>query len=636
MVVSTSWLRAGAAALLTAGLLGLGLGCKGKSTSNPATSRIITGSVTYVRTPLHVGADGVPTGLETDPALNTKLPARGVTVRVFQARPQVDAAGNTASAWLIAGSATTDQNGNYTVNGLSDGYLTFVELYSIAASGTNTLRLVGEPSGITSSVGQPGRLLYAMRKGLDGTSSTVTKSPIPGTAMTGDATVNFDVGLSDTWLLAPFNWNVPPTATFPQLAAKDLVAAGSRVLAILDSVFTFGAAYGDATPGNLDLHYYPGVRHARGSFVEYDTTLFPQAYDGSILHYFGSVGGAAVVNGLAYQDEAFDEGVLFRMYARNYLFGQHMSLLLPPSERVPSLAPTLAVVEGFADAMANNMLHSPYLPNTASNTPYNPPYDVRVLPALTTAQGNPFSPKTIAALAWEMTLKANLIASPGVPADWKAKIAPENLRRLFKLITPTPVSPLNTSVTYISDIASLYVQLGRMQEAQVATDPINLAAYFSDVTLAPIMDTFKLPWPGILALPSYTTAWGADVDSTVKALPSVTLSMAEAALVRGVYPNVSKGEVAYATFYLTKDRAWTLSLAPEPLPAGVQVEVTVDSGVNGVYRFGGTNPKSYILALRGNYADLTLPVWHYVQIRMISPDAVRPDVTVTVQLNKTN
>jgi hypothetical protein len=637
MLVSTSWLRVGAAALLTVGLLGLGLGCKGKSKTDPATSRIITGSVTYIRTPLHVGADGVPTGLETDLALNAKLPARGVTVRVFQARPQVDASGNTSTAWLIAGSATTDQNGNYTVNSLSDGYPTFVELYSLAASSTNTLRLIGEPAGIDSPVAQPGRALYVMRKGLDGTSSTVSLNPTPGTVLAGDATVNFDVGLSDNWLLAPFNWNVPPTASFPPVAPSAIVPAGSRVLAILDSVFTFGAAYGDATPGNLDLHYYPGVRHPRGSFVEYDTTLYPHAYDGSILHYFGTIGGKAVVNGSSYQDEAFDEGVLFRIYARNYLFGQHMSFLRPPSERVSSLTPTLAVVEGFADAMATNLLHSPYLPNTASATPYNPPYDVRDLTALTPAQINPFSPKTIAALAWEMTLKANLITSPGVPADWKAKIAPENLRRLFKLITPTPVSPLNTTVTYISDVASLYTQLGRMQEGQVATDPINLSAYFSDVTLVPILDLFKLPWPGILALPNYTAAWGADPDSLVKPLPSMTLSMAEAALVRGVYPNISKGEVAYATFYLTKDRAWDLSLATTPaLPADAQVEVTVDAGVNGVYLFGSTHPASYPLALRGNYADLTLPVWHYLQIRIVSPAVIQPDLAVTLQLKKTN
>ena len=623
MLVSNSWLRVGAAAFLMAGLLGLGLGCKGKSTGGTSpTNRTVSGAVTYVRKPLLVGADGVPTGFEVGDTQDVTVAARGVQVRVFQSRAEVATDGTTSNAWLLAGSGVTD------VAGIQDAYLTFVELGSVAAGSSTSVRLVGDPDGIGSQLPEPSRPLYFMRKGVDGSTSTV--SSVPGTLIGADCVVNFAVGLTDPWLLAPGNWNSPDTGPFPY---PPTVAAGSRVLAILDSIYYFTNVYGDPTPGSLDLHYYPGRTDPRGSFVEYDTTRYPKAFNGIGLVHFGSLAGG----GGSDPDDAFNAGVLFPILARNNLYGQNKSLLLPTASRGTNLTPPVSVVDGLADVMAANLMQSPFLADPSLPTRF-PARDIRDLSKIAPVSRPECSVPTIAALGWELTLKANLIASPGLPTDW-AKISPVNLQRLFVLIAPTTSVSNGNGITTapVTDVSSLFAQLGRLQEGQASSDALNLQTYFPDTYLAPLLTQFNLVWPTISALPNYTKDWGLDPDSLVKALDPFTLSMAGAARVQGVFPNCSFDEVRYFMLQLTLDRAYLLSVSTVPaLPAGATLEVSVDAGANGTYIYGGDKPSSNRVALRGNYGDISLPVYHYVQVRIISKDAVQPDLQVTLNLNKTN
>ncbi len=179
MAVSSSWLRACAAAVLAVGLLGLGSGCKSKSNGGTAADlRKIEGTITYDRIPLHIGSDGKPTGLDTDASKVTNLPARGVQVRLFQARDQVAIDGSTATAWLQVGTAVTDVNGHYTLNSISPGYLTFLEVVSMTTGTGSSVKIVADPAGIDSTVPEPSRLIYSLRKGIDG--STSTTNPTPG------------------------------------------------------------------------------------------------------------------------------------------------------------------------------------------------------------------------------------------------------------------------------------------------------------------------------------------------------------------------------------------------------------------------------------------------------------------------
>src|SRR5690348_3279839 len=117
-----SWIAAPAAAL---GLL-LALGCKGgggDSSSSVAPTGTIQGNITYTRIPLIKDVNGVPTGLETNPANYLTLPARGVIARAFQHDTS-----NGADRWVLRQTASTDSNGNYSMTVPSgDGYVVQVE-----------------------------------------------------------------------------------------------------------------------------------------------------------------------------------------------------------------------------------------------------------------------------------------------------------------------------------------------------------------------------------------------------------------------------------------------------------------------------------------------------------------------------
>ena len=654
MAVPTSWLRACAAMLLSTGLLGLGLGCKGKSTDAGLN---ISGTVTYTRVPLQVGNDGVPTGLATDPSLYVTLPARGVQVRVFQAEAEVDPYGNPYTSWMLSSTTSTDINGAYSMSGFATGQPTFVELDSIAP-GSNPVRIVGDPAGIASTVPEASRVIYTQRIGVNDTQPSLAAAP--GEIMGGDATVNFNVGPGDTWALMPLNWNNPNIGPFPTPVAS---SAGSAVLAILDSYYSFTYVYGFQSPGPMDLHYFPGLSNPRGSFVEYDTARYPLAYDGSKLHYFGSIAGnvagasAGTPPNLSTFGDAFHEGVLFPLFSRNNLYAQNTTILLPTAERLTSLTPPLAVVDGLADVMAANLLQSPYLPDTSLlNTPMPAPAvpaaryparDIRDTSALSLPQQSACSVPNIEALGWAMTLQANLITAPGLPADWLT-IYPNNLLRLYSLILPDTILETAGATNITSDVNSLLVQVGRMQEAQGPGDALNLAAYFPDVILTPMLAQFNIPWPTIAALPVYSIQWGADPNTLVTPLPPFVLSMAQAQQVNlfdpitaaqtQAYPNCSQGEVQFFIFSCSVDKTYNLTFStggPLPggaaLPAGVVLEVTVDGKAlnnKGVYLFGGANPSSSTITFSGNYIDLTSPTYHYLQVRILSPNTLQPDLTI--------
>ena len=626
MLVFPNGLRACAAAVLTVGLLALGFGCKGKNSASSDATATLSGSVTYLRAPLVVGADGKPTAIQDQVSQYVSLPARGVKLRVMQAVDELATDGTTKiTAWVLRGETATDSAGNYSIK-IPKGYPTFVELYSafLQPGGHGSLvEIIADPAGIDSTVPEPSRQVYAMRKGVDGTTSAT--NPTPGTAFNGDTSLNFAVGANDPWLVTQPLWFFPSTAKFTMPSS---VNAGSRILAIIDSIWTFANIYGDPTPntakGGMDLHYYPGLSHSRGTFVEYDLTKYPLSFDGGALRYFGSISG-----GGAGADDAFNEGILFPILARNCLFGVGLEFFKPTGATPGSLVADLAMVDGFPDAMAATLLQTPWLCDPAQPTRF-PARDIR---DLTGVPRNAYSPRALAALAWELTLKAHSITSPGTRTDW-GRIDPTSLRRFFTFTQPTVTSG---TATVISDLVNINAQLSRLQESKASSETLNLLAVFPDSVLSPITAPFGVIWAGSSALPTYTLAWGTDPNTAVTPLPVLNLSMAGAELVRGVYPNCSNGEVAFAKIALTLDRAFNVSfVCNPPLPAGVKVELVVNGDVASPFLFDGTAANTRLINLAGNYGDTTTPKWHYFRVRLLSPNAKLPDTVVTVNLAKAN
>ncbi len=598
----------GAAALC----LALAPGCKGKtSTGVPDGSLLVSGKVTYTRVPLAVDANGVPKGLETDATKFTSLPARGVQLRFYQSVQETAPDGSKVSVWKTATADTvTDSTGAYSATVPKDT-LIFVELLSRSSSGN--IRLLADPSGLgASTLTASERPLYLLRKGLDGSAPEGNKAP--ATKASGNVTVDFTVGLQDKW------WIGLPSTVLVDSVVRETEGTGSRVLGILDSIYTWTSTYGRAVPEDghsLDLHYRPGISESRGSFVEYDKTVYPLAFDGVSLHYFGSLRGGSA------NDDAWDEGVLFPLLARNYLANQWALAPAPVGQRLTNLSPDLAMAEGFSDAMAANLLKSPYLADTAGAGATS--RDIRDLSALGSDQKSPYSAPAIAALAWELILKANGQASPGTSAGW-ASINPVAMTRFFFLLFPK-----GTDGTTIIDTFSVYSQLARLSEAKASTDPVDLAAIFPSSVLTPLLAPFGVTWPRPTALPysGFLLDWGTDPNTATSPIPPMTFTMAKAVKVGTVFPNASQGELAYAKFLLTKDTAYSFSVQTQPasLPAGTTLELYLPY-TGKTFVFNGTTAAQR-LPLIGNS---TTPVFYWVRVRLVSPGQVAPDVQVTVQL----
>ncbi len=626
--------------------LALGLACKGSNHGSPAGAGnfLLTGTVTYTRIPLAKDANGVPTGLmDSTVASNLQtLPARGVMVVAFQNTEQTQPDGSTTPVWVMAASGYTDSNGSYSLK-VPNSKPVMVEVLSTFAGGDgNPISLIADPAGIGSTVPVEERLRYALRKALDG--SAPAGNPAPSSMPSGaDTSVNFTVGLTDPWwLINPAVNSQTQAAPFIDQAVLETtlpgrtVGTGSRILAIGDSIATFVAAYGHASPGEpVDLHYAPGLSDVRGSFIEYDPAVYPLAnvMNSSTYvltqHAFGSLQGGT-------NDDAWDESVIFRLMARNFLFGAIRTRtfgmtadpLYPQSAPLTHLSPDQALVEGLSDAMAATLLQSPYLADTEGTTLATPLVDIRDLSGLTPDQLSPYSAPAIRALAWALTLKANGITAPGTATDW-AKITPAVTARFFA----APAYP--SSLTYETEPLNLFSQIGRLQEPKNATEPVDLAAVFTDPALTPLLAPFGVPWPrpssGPLA--AFATSWGADPNTLAAPLPPFPFSMANAVQVRGSYPNLSPGEVAYAGFTLSADRAYTLTVTASPALANTaQLELMMPSFQASPIFFTGSGGSQRVV-LTGN---ATTPVFQPVRLRLLSPTTQQPDTTVTVSLVPTS
>jgi hypothetical protein len=634
--------RASLRTLGAVALLAAALACGGKKGGgSPAAATTITlsGTVTYARVPLATDANGVPTGLmDSSVAANVQTkPARGVLVRTYQRVDQLNPDGSTKTpVWLVASEVYTDSTGHYAATVDKDKPL-MVELLSSFNGGTGSpLNLIGDPAGINSTVIQANRYRYAMRKAIDGTAPA--GNPVPATIPAGDSVVNFAVGLTDPWWLVNSNYlpsnRLAPEAGNPILETTlsgRTIGTGSRILAIGDTAASFLAVYGTVTPGAaLDLHYAPGVSEARGSFVEYDRTVYPLAYDDSFasLHFFGSLQGGPA------NDDAWDEGVILPLLSRGVLFARNLGRtfgvplapLFPVAVPLPNLSPDTARVEGLAEAMAANVLKSPYLADTQGTTLAAPVVDIRDISSLTATELTPYSAPAIRALGWEIILKANSVATPGSPSTWST-LNPLAAARFFG--SPALTNGATDSTARDIEPLNLYSQLTRLKEARSSAEPVDLAAIFTDAVLTPLTAPYGVPWPrpttGTYA--SFTANWGTDPNALTTPLAPFTLSMAKAVQVRGFYPNQSEGEVFYSGFSLSADKRYVIGVAISPaLAAGGELDLDLPL-LGRTFTFSGSGGSTPATVLT---VSTTAPVYHPVRARLRSPGTLQPDVSVTV------
>ncbi len=623
-------------------LLALALACGSKTNSTPASSTTVSivGLVNFQRVPLATDANGVPTGLvdASVPANLKTIPLRGAVVRAYQQVEQTKPDGTKVSVWIVARSGVTDGAGLYSLTVTKDRP-TMVEVLSSYNSGSETIiNVVAEPAGINSPTLALDRLRYALRKAVDGTAPANNNTP--NSMLTADAVVNFSVGLNDPW------WVVNPAFSLSTSEAPRITEAvletdypgrtagqgsGSRIMGIGDTIASLLTVYGSASPGAaLDLHYWPGRTEPRGSYIEYDRSLFPQAYDTSAgrSHFFGSLRGGPT------NDDAWDEGVILPLLGRSLLYagnnGRTFSVplgsLFPQAAALPDLSPDMARIEGLAEAMAANVLKSPYLADTQGTALVAPIMDIRDITALSAAQVTPYSAPALRAFAWELILKANSLPTPGIATDWatinslaaaRFFLAPTSLTNGLAGTTARDIEPLN-----------VYSQLTRLKETKTAGEPVNLAAVFTDSALTTLGTPFGITWPRPTtgAYASFAADWGTD---PILPFPAVPLSMAKASLVNGFYPNASEGEVFYAVFNLNADKRCTLTatIFPGLLPGGL-IDVDLPM-MTRTFQFTGAGGNTGTIVIPVYAAA---PVFHPVRIRLKSPAMLQPDVTVTLTL----
>jgi hypothetical protein len=627
-------------------LLALALACHGKGSSSSSATANITGTVMYQRVPLAKDASGVPTGLvdATVPANLVSLPAQGVFVRIYQQVAQLAPDGSTVNEWILAQSTATGITGVYAAT-VAKGRPTMVEVLSTFNGGSNqVINLIAEPQGISSTTPVSDRMQYAMRAAADG--SAPANNNTPASVILADSIVNFTVGLNDEWwVYNPSITSSTTVAAFVDQAVLETslpgrtpgLGTGSRVLGIGDTIAGFVNVYGAATPGGtLDLHYFPGV-DSGGSYVVYDRSLNPLSLASST--YLGTLRGGPT------NDDAWDVGVILPMLARNVLYGGNLTRtfsvplnpLFPPSTPLADLSPDVARIEGLAQAMAANVLQSPYLADTQGTGLAAPVLDIRDVSSLSASQLGPYSAPAIRAFAWQIILRASGLPSPGGPANW-ANINTLAAARFFM----APGGPTNGAIDSTArDIEPLnvYTQINRLKEFKATTEPVDLALVFTDATLTSLGSPFGILWPRPTtgAYASFVADWGADPTGT---MPPVVLSMAKAAQVNLIYPsaalaypNVSEGEVAYAGFSLSADKRCTLTATISPaLGAGAQVEVDLPM-LPRTFIFTGAGGSTGALVLPVNNYP---PFYHPVRLRLISPSSLQPDATVTLALTPSN
>jgi hypothetical protein len=362
--------------------------------------------------------------------------------------------------------------------------------------------------------------------------------------------------------------------------------------------------------------------------VEYDRTVFPQAYDAStsVYHYFGSLRGDAG------NDDAWDEGVILPLLARNALYVGNsartysitLNPLLPPAAALTDLSPDMARIEGLADAMAANVLLSPYLADTRGTNQVQV-RDIRDLTGVDSTQLNPNSAPALRAFAWEIILKANGQPSPGTYLNW-ANLNPLAASRFFLAPSGLTNGATDTTARDIEPL-NIYSQLTRLSEGKATAEPVDLAPIFTDSVLASLGAPFGITWPrpttGTYA--SFVADWGTDPNSVLSPIPLMTLSMAKAVQVNGTYPNVSKGEVTYAGFSLNADKRYVLTATISPaLAAGALVQLDLPL-MGRTFAFTGSGGSTGPIVIPVN---TTAPVYHPVRVRLKSPTNRQADVTM--------
>jgi hypothetical protein len=625
-------------------LLALALACGGKNKNNNTTATntvVLSGTVTYTRVPLAKDANGIPTGLvDATVATNLQiLPARGTRVRVYQQIQQTQPDGTKTLVWVMDQETFTDSLGNYAME-VTMGRPTMVELLSSFDGGNNfRVNVVAEPSGIQSPTSALDRLRYAMRKGADGSAPAGVNTP--ASLLSAASTVNFSVGLKDPWWLVDPSFNLgsreaplvgQATLETDQPGRSSGEGTGSRVLGIGDTLASHLAVYTIGTPSaDLDLHYWPGRSEPRGTYIEYDPLTFPQAYDSSEnqYHLFGTIQGGAT------NDDAWDEGVLLPLFARNALYSGNLrrtfsvalNPLHPVAQPLKNLSPDMARIEGLADAMAAAILKSPYLADTQGVALAVPVKDIRDISSLAPANLTPYCAPAMRALAWEIILKANSLTSPGLATDW-ANINPLATKRFFTAPT-MPTNGATDSTARDVEPLNIFSQVKRLQETKTTAEPVDLATIFTDGALTPMLAPFGLTWPRPTTGPEavFMLDWGTDPNSTVASLAPIAFSMAGAVQVNGVYPNLSQGEVAYAGFLLNTDKRYVLSTVISPaLGAGAQLDLDFLLLAR-TFSFTGVGGSSdpVVIPMSG-----TAPYFHPVRLHLRSPSTLQPDVTVTV------
>jgi hypothetical protein len=317
--------------------------------------------------------------------------------------------------------------------------------------------------------------------------------------------------------------------------------------------------------------------------------------------------------------------------------------------------------------MAATLLQTPWLTDTTGSAGL---VGRNILDATIPAVGA-VSPAVVAAVSWNLSVAANAWAygyypGPGDPAEW-ATYQPQNMARYFTLQYPYVLTGTSANIQTRSDISSLYGQVSLLQQAKSSADVLDLRQIFPDTTLFLQLSPFNIPWANGTSWPAYSTNWGTNpgFGAAPAASTSFTLSMANATQVPNpailttvappfvaatpplplnVFPNNSQGEVAYAELALNVDHSYKLTVtSAAPLPAGATIEVLVDGAIvppglpapqpQGPFLFSASSMAPVSITLTGNPLDYSNPTWHYLRIRLLSPNDPQPDLVVTVSLS---
>jgi hypothetical protein len=618
----------------------LPVGCGG-SQGDTSPGYSVKGTVTYRRPPLVTDDDGRPVGLAPLDSDEVKtLPLRGALVRAVWPKTETGPDGTEVDAWMAGGAVATNEYGNYSIDlrGLvgADALPVYVEILSTfssyAADGTPcTIRVIADPKGINSDTPQADKLLYSLRKGLDGSEGDRRPAAL---AQEDETTLNFEIDLDTKW------WVGHTNVKYADEAELEPEGTGSRVAAIIDAAYKTLVFLGNPTPGGtLDLHYRRGVTEPFGTYVEYDLERSVPAPGSIDLNYVGSVRGGLEC------DDAWDEGAIISMMSRNALRSTSVpsKFQFPPKKfqgfdprnqrLISNLQPTMAMAEGLPDAMAAITLRTPYI-TSASGTEVRDIRDIAGLPR------DIYSGPAIAAFAWELALKLNGIDPSDSHKEWQG-IEPLLMNPFYSLAYEASASEDDAFPSH-RDVPSLLYQLDLMT--------LIYGEILTEDAVARLAEPFfgEGIWPRQEG--RFLAVWGADPDSEQGPIipDRFTFVMSDAVLDAdeggGRFSNLTAKENLVAKLTLSRDTAYWLSVTPDPpLPAGASVEVrmvecwyddeeyhaTLEGGPRSLF-FGPSWPDSQRVGLRGTPDGK----FHYLlYLSLKSPTARVPDTQMSVRLD---